>query len=268
MCAAGGAAYRPRHATHATIGAGAVSTPRIALVTGGASGIGVATAARLRAGGFGVAVVDLDPSGAKEAVGDFGLLVTADVADAPSVERAVSEVLDWHGRIDLLVNNAGITGSRAATILHTTPIEEFDRVIAVNVRGPFLITRAVLPTMIEQGGGHVIVVASTAALRAFPGRCAYTASKGAALQLAQSIAVDYAAHGIRANAICPGFTATPMTQWRLDVPELRAQVEARIPMGRVGEPGDVAEAIAALAADGLAFVTGTAFVVDGGMNAH
>src|SRR5262249_1370856 len=147
---------------------------------------------------------------------------------------------------------------------HETPVQEWDRVFAVNVRGLFLCTRAVLPAMMRQGTGLVITVASGAGLVAFPGRCAYTASKGAALQFAKSIAVDYAAAGIRSNAVCPGMVATPMTQWRLDVPELRAAVESKIPLGRVAQPEEIAEAISVLASPRLGYMTGAAFVIDGG----
>ena len=139
--------------------------------------------------------------------------------------------------------------------------------MSVNVRGPFLCSRAVLPTMLAQGSGHIITVASVAGLVAFPGRCAYTTSKGAAVLFTKSLAVDYASKGIRANAVCPGFVQTPMTQWRLDVPELRAQVESTIPMGRVAQPEEIAEAIAMLASDTLVYLTGHALVVDGGATA-
>jgi NAD(P)-dependent dehydrogenase (short-subunit alcohol dehydrogenase family) len=152
-------------------------------------------------------------------------------------------------------------------VLHETPVDDWDRVFGVNVRGVFLCTRAVLPAMLAQGSGHVITVASSAGLVAFPGRAAYTASKGAALMLAKSVAVDYAAHGIRSNAVCPGFVQTPMTQWRLDVPELRAKVESAIPMGRVAQPEEIADAIAVLASGRLGYMTGTAFLVDGGWTA-
>ncbi len=236
---------------------------RFAVVTGGASGIGLVTAARLTADGFGVAVLDL--TGRPEPAG--GLAIRADVADPGDVERAFTQVVDAFGRIDVLVNNAGITGSRAATVCHETPVEELDRVLAVNVRGPFLCTRAALPTMLRQGSGHIITVASIAGLVAFPGRCAYTTSKGAAVMFTKSLAVDYAKAGIRANAVCPGFVETPMTQWRLDVPELRANVEANVPLGRVAQPEEIADAIALLASDRLAYLTGHALVVDGGWTA-
>ncbi|MGH3962742.1 MAG: SDR family NAD(P)-dependent oxidoreductase [Pseudonocardiaceae bacterium] len=235
---------------------------RVAVVTGGASGIGRATAARLLDDGLRLAVVDLSPDP------DLSVLtIKADVSDAADVQRAVHEVLAEFGRIDVLVNNAGISGSADATTCHQTPIDEWDRVFAVNVRGAFLCTRAVLPVMVGQGGGHVITVASVAGMVAFPGRCAYTASKGAALQFAKSVAVDYAAAGIRSNAVCPGMVATPMTQWRLDVPELRAAVESKIPIGRVGAPDEIADAISVLASDRLGYLTGAAFVIDGGWTA-
>jgi NAD(P)-dependent dehydrogenase (short-subunit alcohol dehydrogenase family) len=239
------------------------SDGRVAVVTGGASGIGRATCARLTADGYRVVSIDVGDGGTDEA----GLALRADVGNPADVEGAFDEVLRRLGRVDLLVNNAGITGSQQATVCHTTPVEEWHRVHTVNVRGPFLCTRAALPTMLRQGSGHVITIASIAGLVAFPQRCAYTASKGAAVMFTKSIAVDYAAHGIRANAVCPGFVQSPMTQWRLDIPELRASVEARIPMGRVARTDEIAQAVAMLACDSLTYLTGHTLVVDGGWTA-
>ena len=236
---------------------------RCVVVTGGASGIGQATVKRLVADGFRVAVLDLGDGAGSGAE----LTLRADVTDPAEVESAIEQVLAAFGRIDVLVNNAGITGSAQATVCHETPVQDWDRVLSVNVRGPFLCSRAVLPTMLSQGSGHIITVASVAGLVAFPGRCAYTTSKGAAVLFTKSLAVDYASKGIRANAVCPGFVQTPMTQWRLDVPELRAQVESTIPMGRVAQPEEIAEAIAMLASDTLVYLTGHALVVDGGATA-
>ncbi|SRR6266545_3273426 len=236
--------------------------PRVAVVTGGASGIGRATAKCLTGDGFKVAVLDIG-----DAADGADLAVRADVADPAAVDGAFADILGAFGRIDVLVNCAGITGSAAATVCHETPVEEWDRVLAVNVRGPFLCTRAALPAMLRQGSGHVITIASVAGLVAFPGRCAYTASKGAAVMFTKSLAVDYAAAGIRANAVCPGFVQTPMTQWRLDVPELRAKVEANIPLGRVAQPEEIADAVALLASDRLGYLTGHALVIDGGWTA-
>jgi NAD(P)-dependent dehydrogenase (short-subunit alcohol dehydrogenase family) len=235
----------------------------VAVVTGGGSGIGRASAARLAADGFRVAVVDLEPGRAPGG----GLAVEADVADEAGVVAAFAEVAAALGPVEVLVAAAGITGSARATVCHETPVEEFDRVMAVNVRGVFLAVRAALPAMLAAGRGHVIAVASVAGLVAFPGRCAYTAAKGAVVQMARSVAVDYATAGIRANAVCPGFTDTPMTRWRLDDPALRAEVEARIPLGRVAEPDEVADAVALLASGRLAYMTGHTLVVDGGWTA-
>lgn len=243
------------------------AAPRIAVVTGGASGIGRASCARLVADGFTLAVADLDPDGATRAAGPSGFGGGVDVADERSVSGFVAEVLASFGRVDVLVNNAGISGSPEATVLHSTPVAEWDRVMGVNVRGPYLFSRSVLPVMIEQRSGHVITIASVAGQVAFPGRSAYTASKGAALMLAKSIAVDYATYGIRSNAVCPGMAETAMTKWRLDVPELREAIESRIPLGRVATPDDVADLVALLASNRLSYLTGAALVIDGGYSA-
>jgi NAD(P)-dependent dehydrogenase (short-subunit alcohol dehydrogenase family) len=237
---------------------------RVAVVTGGASGIGLATCARLREDGLVVAALDLAPEGA---AGAADLALVCDVTCEESVAAAMAAVAGRLGPVDVLVNNAGVTGSRAATVCHETPVQDWDLVQAVNVRGPFLCSRAVLPSMVERGSGHIITIASVAGLVAFPGRCAYTASKGAALMLTRSIAVDYAAVGIRANAVCPGMVYTPMTSWRLDQPLLRAEVEGRIPAGRVASAAEIADAVAVLASGRLAYMTGHPLVVDGGMSA-
>ncbi|MGD9528601.1 SDR family NAD(P)-dependent oxidoreductase [Pseudonocardia sp.] len=238
---------------------------RIALVTGGASGIGRASCARLRKDGYRLAVLDLDGEAAASVAGADGLGLAADVGDEASVAAAVERVVAELGRIDLLFNNAGITGSPAATRCHETPVEEWDRVLATNLRGPFLLSHAVLPVMLRQGGGHVINLVSIAGMVASLGRCAYSASKGGALMLTKSIAADYAADGIRCNAVCPGWVHTPMTAWRLDDPELGPRATRTIPMGRVARPEEIAEAVAMLAAESLTYVTGLALVVDGGL---
>jgi NAD(P)-dependent dehydrogenase (short-subunit alcohol dehydrogenase family) len=245
-------------------------TRRVAVVTGGASGIGRAAAERLAGDGFVLAVLDVDGEAAgltAKAAGTEAIGLEADVADEASVGRAFAAIASEFGPVDVLVNNAGITGGPEATICHDTPVEVWDRVLAVNVRGLFLCSRAVLPAMVERRSGHVITVASAAGLIAFPGRCAYTASKGAAVLFTKSLAVDYAAFGIRANAVCPGMVETPMTKWRLDRPELRRQVEANVPQGRVAQPEEIADAISLLASDRLAYMTGHALVLDGGWTA-
>jgi NAD(P)-dependent dehydrogenase (short-subunit alcohol dehydrogenase family) len=236
----------------------------VAVVTGGASGIGLATCSQLAADGFVVAALDLRPVAAADGA---TLSLQCDVTDESAVADSIGTVTSRLGGIDVLVNNAGITGSRRATRCHETPADEWDQVQAVNVRGPFLCSRAVLPDMIARGSGHIITIASVAGLVAFPGRCAYTASKGAALMLSRSIAVDYAAAGIRANTVCPGMVYTPMTSWRLDQPDLRAAMESRIPVGRVATPGEIADAVALLASGRLGYMTGHSLVVDGGLSA-
>lgn len=237
------------------------TTDKVAVVTGAAGGIGSATVRRLIEEGMHVVATDLDDA-LLTALSPHHLAL--DVTDPADVDRVMADVLDRFGRIDVLVNNAGITGSQEATTAGETPIEEFDRVMAVNVRGPYLCTRAVLPTMLAAGSGHIITIASVAGLVAFPGRCAYTTSKGAALMFARSVAVDYGGRGVRSNAICPGMVETPMTQWRLDQPDLRAKVESMIPMGRVAQPDDIADAVAILATGRMAYANGSALVIDGG----
>jgi NAD(P)-dependent dehydrogenase (short-subunit alcohol dehydrogenase family) len=243
-------------------GSPTAASGRVAVVTGGSSGIGRATVEVLVKDGLQVASLDLTPG---HDIADLALEV--DIADAIQAAAAIERVLEVFGRVDVLVNNAGITGSPAATRCHETPVADWDNVFAVNVRGAFLCTRSVLPAMLEQGSGHIITVASVAGTVAFPRRCADTASKGGALMLAKSVAVDYAEFGIRSNAVCPGFVQTPMTQWRLDVPELRAAVEANIPLGRVAQPEDIADAIAVLASDRLTYMTGHALLMEGGWTA-
>lgn len=237
----------------------------VALVTGASTGIGRAAARALAEAGYDVIGTSRRATGVDPL--DGVVFVDLDVADDKSVTGAVQWVIERFERIDVLVNNAGINGGPAATICHETPVADWDRVHAINSRGPFLCSRAALPVMLAQGSGHVITVASVAGMIVFPGRCAYTASKGAALMFAKSLAVDYAQAGIRSNAVCPGFVETPMTQWRLDVPELRAKVEGNIPLGRVAQPTDIADAISVLASGRLGYMNGHALIVDGGWTA-
>lgn len=244
---------------------------RSVLVTGAASGIGRAIASRFLAGGDRVAAADLDLAALQAThracwadAGERVTLIRADVSSAADAPAAVSQALSRFGRLDVVVNNAGIVGGPQALKLHETSVEDFDRVWGVNGRGMFLMCRAALPAMLEQGSGVIVNIASVAGLVAFPGRAAYTISKGAAVMLTRSIAVDYAAAGIRCNAVCPGMIDTPMTHWRLEQPELRAQVVARIPQGDVGSVDDVASAVWFLASADARYMNGSALVVDGG----
>lgn len=235
----------------------------VAVVTGGGSGIGRAACARLREDGFTLAVLDVNGEAAEEAAAG-GLGLETDVSDPQQTERAFAVIEREAGPVEVLVNNAGITGSAEAARLHETPPGEWERVMGVNVRGPYLCSRLALQVMLPRRSGHIITLASVAGMSPFPGRAAYSVSKGAALLLAKSIARDYAAEGIRSNAVCPGMAETPMTAWRLSQPRLREAVESRIPLGRVAQPEDIADAIALLASGRLSYMTGCALVVDGG----
>ncbi len=239
-------------------------TAMVALVTGAASGIGRACVERLVAGGTAVAAVDLDAG----AMDDLGVLaLAADVTDEAAVRDAVALAEAELGPLDAVVNVAGITGSARAAECHVTPVEEWRRVIDVNLTGPFLVCHAALPGMLARGAGSIVNVASVAGLVAFPGRCAYTASKGGVVQLTRSLAADYAARGIRANAVCPGMVDTPMTRWRLEDPDLRAAVLDKIPAGRVATAAEVADAVALLAGDGMPYMNGAMLVLDGAWTA-
>ncbi|MCY3539506.1 MAG: SDR family oxidoreductase [Acidimicrobiia bacterium] len=239
----------------------------VAVVTGGGSGIGKATCDRLRQDGFRLGVFDLEAGPAIKAAGEDGLGLGVDVSDQEAVDEGFGAVEDRLGPVGVLVNNAGITGSASASRLGDTPAEEWDQVMAVNVRGAYLCSRSALKRMVPRRAGHIITVASVAGIVPFPARAAYSVSKAAALGLARSIAIDYAADGIISNAVCPGMTETPMTRWRLDQPELREAIESRIPVGRVAQPEEIAQAIAVLASGGLSYLTGHGLVVDGGWSA-
>jgi len=247
---------------------------RVAVVTGAASGNGLAIASRFLERGDRVAAIDLSADALDVASRDAWRehdgrvsCFAADVSAEAPMAAAMEAILSTFKRIDVLVNNAGITGNQAAGILHTTPVGEFDKVFAVNVRGIFLGCRAAIPVMLDQGGGVIVNIASVAGLVAFPGRAAYTASKGAVIQLTRAIAADYAGKGIRCNALCPGMIETPMTKWRLDQPNLRRQVLDRIPQDEIGTATHVADAVMFLAAPDAAYFNGAAIVMDGGYTA-
>lgn len=245
-----------------------------AIVTGAASGIGRATALRLSAEGYPIAVVDVDSAGLEdttqriEEAGGQAVPYTLDVTDGDAVSQGVEAIADRHGGIAVLVNNAGV--GVAARLADTTD-EQWHRVMEVNVTGPFLMTRAVLPHMIQDGGGAIVNVASVAAVIGVKNRAAYTTSKHAVVGLTRAVAVDYAHEGIRVNAICPGTVATEWIDKILaDAPDpaaARRSMEERQLDGRMGSPEEVAAGIAFLVSDDGRFVNGSAFVMDGGMSA-
>lgn len=233
----------------------------IALITGSASGIGLATSRRLSADGMHVVGFDLrQPSAAETNFHEV------DMADTASIERAVNAVLARHGRIDVLVNAAGV-GLIAR--IEDTSIEEWDRVMAINLRGVFAMCKAVLPSMQARRRGSIINVASTLGLLAREANVAYATSKAAVIHLTRSLVVDLADNGVRVNAVCPGLIKTPLTSplfesGAADLLARNMQVHA---LRRAGQPEEVADVISYLASDRASFVTGSIIPVDGGYTA-
>jgi 2-keto-3-deoxy-L-fuconate dehydrogenase len=230
---------------------------KTALITGGASGIGLAIAQSFAREGCHVIVGDILPNQ------DFEYR-HLDVASWDSVRQAIHEPLD------ILVNSAGIMHVGK---LHETNPEDFDRIQAVNTRGVYLCCRAAIDGMLSAGKGNIVNIASVASLIAVERRFAYCVSKGAVLALTRAIAIDYAAYGIRANAICPGTVDTPMIRGYVDkyfsddVPGTIASLHARQPVGRMGTPEEIASLAVYLAADESAYLTGAAIPIDGGWTA-
>ncbi len=243
---------------------------KIALVTGAGSGIGRGIARRFAAEGASLVLSDMAEAGLRETIALITeaagrvIPVVGDVALRTDAERMVEAAVTAWGRLDIVVNNAGISGSRQATLAHLTPDEEWERVMAVNVGGVFRVASAAIRQMLTQGQGTIINIASAAGFVPFPARAVYNASKGAVISFTRALAVDYAPDHIRVNAICPGMVETNMTRWRLEIPELRQQVLDMTPWGRIGTPEDIAAAAVYLASDEADFVTGHMLVIDGG----
>jgi 3-oxoacyl-[acyl-carrier protein] reductase len=240
---------------------------RVAIVTGAAQGIGKAIASRLVHGGYTVCVADIDGNGAFETAlaiaGDNAVnafAVRVDVCDTESTRELARLVVERAGRIDVLVNNAGIAG-RAAP-LNEYPEPEWARVLAVNLTGVFNCCRTVLPSMLAQGSGRIVNVASIAGKEGNPNMCAYSASKAGVIGLTKSLAKEVATRGILVNCVTPAVIETGILSQLTD--EAVKYMVSKIPMSRVGQPEEVAELVAWLASDQCTFSTGAVFDISGG----
>lgn len=241
---------------------------KTAIITGGATGIGLACAeAFLREGGqvalFGRRQDRLDE--AKQALGGDVLTVSGDVTKEADVDRLVGETRSKFGSVDILVNNAG---TLAMGPTHEMETAEWDRVLDINLKGVFLLTRRVIPAMLEGNGGSLVHISSILGIIAAPQLAAYNTSKAALSQFSRSLAVEYGPQGIRSNTICPGLIQTDMTEDLMENKEWLDELAKRYPIGRFGKPEDVAEACLFFASDQSSFITGTVLPVDGGCTAN
>jgi NAD(P)-dependent dehydrogenase (short-subunit alcohol dehydrogenase family) len=242
---------------------------KVALITGAGSGLGREMALLFASEGATVVINDIDEEAGQKTVaelGDGAQFVPGDVSDDASVAALFAAVRDAHGRLDVSVHNAGIMDPRdeGPTV---TPLDIWDRVIAINLTGVFLCCRHAIPLMLDsEGNSSIINIASFVAIMgAASPQIAYTASKGGVLSMTREIAVEYARQGIRANAICPGPIRTPLLEYLIADEEKRNNRLNHIPAGRFGEPSDIANAAVYLASDESDWVTGTEFNVDGGI---
>jgi len=250
---------------------------KVAVVTGGAEGLGKATSILLAREGAKVAVVDIDDEASAEVVQEiegFGGTARAwhlDVGDEDQVASVMGEIIDAFGEIQILANNAGISGANKPT--HEITEEEWDEVQRVNVKGVFFCTKHVVPSMKRAGGGSIVNLSSIYGLVGAPDVPPYHASKGAVVLMSKTDAMFYAQDGIRVNAVHPGFIWTPMVRQHLersgvDIEEGKKDLAELHPIGKVGEPDDIAYGILYLASDESKFVTGSSLVIDGGYTAR
>jgi meso-butanediol dehydrogenase/(S,S)-butanediol dehydrogenase/diacetyl reductase len=240
---------------------------RVALVTGGGSGIGEATCRRLADEGARVVVVDIDEAAARHVAGDVGgSAFRADVSDPAASEAMIEHAVVTFGRLDVLDNNA--TGDGTIGRLADVDVAAWQRALAVNLTGPFLAIKFALPVMLAQGAGAIVNISSNAALQAEEGLGAYASAKAGLLALTRNVAAEYGRRGIRCNAISPGAVETPPTKAFLAAVEgIRAKMERANTLRRLGRPEEIAAAVAFLASDDASFVNGSLVVVDGGAQA-
>jgi 3-oxoacyl-[acyl-carrier protein] reductase len=239
---------------------------KVALITGGAQGIGKITALLLARNGADVAVSDINMEGALETVGEIeglgrnGLALESDVSNPADAERIVAKTVEQLGSIDILVNNAGITRDRL--LLRMTE-EDWDAVLNVNLKGTFNCTKAAVKHMVKRKSGRIVNIASVVGEMGNAGQANYAASKAGIIGLTKAIAREYAQRGISVNAIAPGYIETPMTE---ALPEkVKEQLKGQIPMARLGTPLDVANAIYFLVSDASSYITGQVLNVNGGI---
>ena len=241
---------------------------RVAVITGGASGIGLATVRRLADEGAKVVIGDLDPTSGEVAAAEVGgLFIKTDVTNADQVAAMFQAAKDTYGSIDIAFNNAGISPPDDDSILETG-IDAWRRVQEVNLTSVFLCCKAVLPYMLEQGKGSIINTASfVATMAAATSQISYTASKGGVLAMTRELGVQFARSGVRVNALSPGPVNTPLLiELFAKDPERAARRLVHIPFGRFGEPHEIAAAVAFLASDDSSFITASNFLVDGGIS--
>jgi NAD(P)-dependent dehydrogenase (short-subunit alcohol dehydrogenase family) len=248
---------------------------KVAIITGAGSGMGRAAAQMFAAEGARVVVADFDEAAGSETAdlvtegGGEASFVRADVSDEADAKAMVDHAVERFGRVDALYNNAGVMPERDHSVIDTD-VATWDRVMAINVRGVFLACKYAIPRMVEQGSGSVINISSFVALLgcSVP-QDAYTASKGAVLSLTRSLAVQFAPHGVRSNAICPGPIETPMLmEWLLKDDEARQLRLARNPTGRFGKPEEIVNVAIYLASDESRWTNGAHFVIDGGISVN
>jgi NAD(P)-dependent dehydrogenase (short-subunit alcohol dehydrogenase family) len=241
-------------------------TGRVASITGAASGIGRAAAIAFAAEGARVAIVDRSADALKTVEGSVKkaggevLAIACDVSSADQVEGAIKQIVDRFGRLDIAFNNAGVENKAAP--VHEIDLAEWDRIIGINLRGTFLCMKHELAQMVKQGGGVVVNTSSGAGIRGVAGGAAYAASKHAIIGLTRSAALDYAKQNIRVNAVLPGNIETPMMD-RFTGGDIQKAIDLE-PVGRLGKPEEIAEAVLWMASDLGGFVTGAATVIDGG----